>query len=402
MKADLLLQDVRIVTMVGGRYGLIENAALVVHEGIIRWVGEALALPQVQARTVLAGRRRLVTPGLIDCHTHLVYGGNRAAEFEQRLLGATYEELAAAGGGIMATVKATRRTSAEALAAAARPRLRTLLREGVTTVEIKTGYGLDLETELKMVRVMEMLEEDLPVEIAKTFLGAHALPPEYRRRAEAYVDLVCDQMLPQMAERVEAVDVFCEAIAFTPAQTQRIFGRALEHGLSIRIHAEQLSNLGGALLAAGMGATSADHLEYLDGAGARAMAAAETVGVLLPGALYTLRETRRPPVDLLRRLGVPMAVATDANPGTSPCFSILTTMNMACVLLGLTPEEALAGVTVHAARALGRAGRLGTIEVDKQADLVLWDVETPAELAYYIGYNPCSQVIKRGRSLTLS
>jgi len=396
MKGDLLLHDVTIATMVEGHYGLTPKGAILIDGGTIVWAGKLSELPRPEARKTVAGGGRLATPGLIDCHTHIVYGGNRAGEFEQRLQGIPYEEIAAQGGGILSTVRATRKSSAAALAAAARPRIRNLIREGVTTLEIKTGYGLNLEAELKMLEAMDMLAEDLPVEISKTFLGAHALPPEYRGRQEAYVSLVCNTMIPQMAGRVDAVDVFCESIGFSVAQTRRIFEAAQQHGLAVKIHAEQLSNMGGAAMAAGMGALSADHLEYIDRGDVPKLAEAGTVAVLLPGALYYLRETHSPPVELLRRFRVPVAVATDANPGTSPCFSILTAMNLACVLLGLTPEEALAGVTVYAAQALGRQARIGTIEAGKQADIALWDVESPAELSYYLGYSPCSLVIKRG------
>jgi imidazolonepropionase len=401
MKADLLLHDVRIVTMVRGRYGLIQRGAIAISGAHIAWVGELAALPNVDARKRIAGRGQLVTPGLIDCHTHLIYAGNRTAEFEERLQGATYEEIAQRGGGIMSTVLATRRASPEALAAMARPRLRALLSEGVTTVEIKTGYGLQLDAEVRMLEAMAMLAEDHPVEIFRTFLAAHAIPTEYRRRPDEYVDQIVHTMLPHIAElppevRPDAVDAYCEGIAFSVEQTRRIFEAAREHGFPLKVHAEQLSNLGGAALAAGLNALSADHLEYLDALDIPVMMRAGTVAVLLPCALYYLREGRRPPVDLLRRRAIPIAIATDANPGTSPCFSLLTAMNMACILLGLTPEEALAGVTLHAARALGRANRLGTIEPGKQADLVLWDVETPAELSYYLGYTPKHRVIKRG------
>ena len=401
MKADLLLHDVRIVTMVRGRYGLIQRGAIAISGAHISWVGELAALPNVDARKRIAGRGQLVTPGLIDCHTHLIYAGNRTAEFEERLQGATYEEIAQRGGGIMSTVLATRRASPEALAAMTRPRLRALLREGVTTIEIKTGYGLELDAEVRMLEAMAMLAEDHPVEIFRTFLAAHAIPREHRRHPDDYVDQIVHTMLPHIAElppelRPDAVDAYCEGIAFSVEQTRRIFEAAREHGFPLKIHAEQLSNLGGAALAAGMNALSADHLEYLDALDIPVMMRGGTVAVLLPCALYYLREGRRPPVDLLRRRAIPIAVATDANPGTSPCFSLLTAMNMACILLGLTPEEALAGVTLHAARALGRANRLGTIEPGKQADLVLWDVETPAELSYYLGYTPKNSVIKRG------
>jgi imidazolonepropionase len=396
-KADIIVHHVEVATMVGGRYGLIHDGAVVIQEGAIRWVGPTEDLPDLRAGEIIDGGHRLLTPGLIDCHTHIVYGGNRADEFEARLRGATYEEIARRGGGIMATVRATRAATAGALAEAARPRVQSLLDEGVTMLEIKTGYGLNLETESKMIEAMERLSAELPVEIVKTFLGAHTLPPEFQNRPDAYVDEICKTMLPEIAHRVEAVDVFCETIGFTPAQTRRIFNCARNHGLAIKLHAEQLSNLGGAALGAEMGALSADHLEHLDEAGVRAMAHNHVVAVVLPGALYTLGDKNRPPMDLLRQYHVPIAVATDANPGTSPIFSLLTVMNMACVLLHLTPEEALAGVTCHAAQALNRQDRLGTIEPGKQADLVCWNVSSPAELSYYLGYNPCHLIIHHGK-----
>ncbi|MBN1247027.1 MAG: imidazolonepropionase [Anaerolineae bacterium] len=397
MSVDLILQDVTIATMVNGRYGLIPDGSVLVDDGGIQWVGPAIAQPETRARKTIAGRGRLVTPGLIDCHTHIVYAGNRAHEFAQRLAGVSYEEIAQQGGGILATVRATRACSVEALAAAARPRIRVLMREGVTTLEIKTGYGLDLENEAKMIDAMDMLAADLPVEIAKTFLGAHALPPEFRGRKDDYVEHLCQTMIPALASRVEAVDAFCEGIGFTPAQTRRIFQVARQHRLGLKIHAEQLSNLGGTTLAANMGALSADHLEYIDREDAAALAVGGTVAVLLPCAAYYLREPRRPRVDLLRRFAVPIAVASDANPGTAPGFSLLLAMNMACVLFGLTPEEALAGVTVRAARALGRQDRIGTVEAGKQADLVLWNAKSPDELVSTIGYNPGATVIKWGQ-----
>ena len=399
-KSDMLIRNATLATMAGGHYNLIPGGAIAIGGDRILWAGPEHELPPGHAETIIDAEGGLVTPGLIDCHTHIVYGGNRAREFGDRLQGVTYEEIARRGGGILSTVRATRVRTARELAESARPRVLNLLHEGVTTLEAKTGYGLDLASELKMVDAMDILARELPVEIAKTFLGAHALPPEFAGHADAYVDLVCDEMIPAMAQRVEAVDVFCESIGFTLAQTRRIFESARRYGLAIKVHAEQLSYLGSAGLAADMGAVSADHLEHLAAADVTRMAVAGTVAVLLPCALYYLREMRRPPVDLFRAEGVPMAVATDANPGTAPCFSLLTAANMACVMLGLTPEEALAGITVHAARALGRADRLGTIEAGKQADLVLWDVPSPDELVYYLGLNPGATVIKRGKVIT--
>jgi imidazolonepropionase len=332
-----------------------------------------------------AGRGGVMTPGLVDCHTHLVYAGNRADEFEQRLEGVSYAEIAKAGGGILSTVRATRAASEEQLIAASLPRLDALLADGVTTVEIKSGYGLTLADELKMLRVARRLGELRTVRVTTTLLGAHALPPEYAGRADAYVSLVCEQMIPAAAAEglADAVDVFCEGIAFSLAQCERVFQAAQRHGLAIKAHAEQLSNLGGSALAARYGALSADHIEYLDEAGVQAMAGAGSVAVLLPGAFHCLRESQLPPIDLLRQYGVPMAVASDANPGTSPiCFPTLMA-NLACSLFRLTPREALAGMTAHAARALGRP-ELGRIVVGAPADLCLWDIQQPAELAYAV------------------
>jgi imidazolonepropionase len=332
-----------------------------------------------------AGRGGVMTPGLVDCHTHLVYAGNRAGEFEQRLEGVSYAEIARAGGGILSTVRATRAASEEQLIAASLPRLDALLADGVTTLEIKSGYGLTVEDELKMLRVACQLGELRPVRVTTTLLGAHALPPEYAGRADDYVELVCHEMIPAAAAEglADAVDVFCEGIGFSPAQCERIFQAAREHGLAIKAHAEQLSNLGGSALAASYGALSADHIEYLDEAGVRAMAAAGTVAVLLPGAFHCLRETQLPPIELLREHGVPMAVASDANPGTSPICMPSLLANLACTLFRLTPREALAGMTAHAARALGRP-ELGRIAVGAPADLCLWDIQHPAELAYAV------------------
>jgi imidazolonepropionase len=386
----------------GRPYGAIDNGALGVTGGRLAFVGPANELPDEEiskATEIHDARGAWITPGLIDCHTHLVYGGDRSAEFEQRLEGATYEEIARAGGGIVSTVRATREASEEELVAAARRRLADLLAEGVTTVEIKSGYGLDTETEARMLRAARALGETEPVDVTTTFLGAHAVPPEYADRAHDYIDLVCDEMLPAIAEAglADAVDAFCETIAFSVEQVDRVFRRADELGLPVKLHAEQLSNLGGAELVARRGGLSADHLEYLDEPGVRAMAAAGTVAVLLPGAFYTLRETQAPPVDLLREHGVPMAVATDSNPGSSPVTSLLLMLNMACTLFRLTPEEALAGVTRNAAAALGFSGDRGTLEPGKRADFALWKIERPADLAYAIGANPCAAVVRGGR-----
>ncbi len=398
MKCDLLIDNVKVATMAGGRepYGLIDDGAIAVDDGAILQVGKRHSPANIEAGRVIDGRGMLATPGLIDCHTHIVYGGNRANEFEQRLTGVSYEEIARRGGGIVSTVKATRAATADELLADAGRRVRSLMGEGVTTLEAKTGYGLDPENESKMVRVMEMLERDLPVDLSKTFLGAHAVPPELSGRPDDYIRIVIEDMLPLVADRVDAVDVFCETIAFDLDQTQRVFAAARKHNLPLKIHAEQLSNMGAAAMAASMGALSADHLEHIDERGVRALAANGTTAVLLPGAFYFLREKQLPPVDLFRRDRVPMAVATDCNPGSSPCLSILTILNMACTLFRLSPEEALAGVTINAARALGIHSTAGSIEAGKKADLVLWDVDPPAELSYYLGHNPCRTVIKNG------
>ncbi|WP_412562225.1 imidazolonepropionase [Thalassobius sp. MITS945101] len=400
----MLLTNARVATMTEGEavepYGLIEAGAVVVQGERIQWVGAAADLPtdfRDQETTDLEGR--LVTPALIDCHTHIVAGGNRAREFEMRLQGASYEEVARAGGGIVSTVKATRAASEVELLADALPKVDALIREGVTLLEVKSGYGLDLEAELKMLRVARRIAQERPVRVKTTFLGAHAVPPEFKGRDDAYIDTVCIPALRAAhdAALVDAVDGFCEGIAFQPTQIARVFEVAKELELPVKLHAEQLSNLGGAALAAGYGALSADHIEYLDHAGVAAMAAAGTVAVLLPGAFYTLRETQVPPIDSLRRQGVPMALATDANPGSSPLTSLLLTMNMGCTLFRMTPEEALAGVTRNAAQALGHSD-CGTVEVGKRADLAIWDVTDPAELAYRIGFNPLHKRIFGGRA----
>jgi imidazolonepropionase len=382
-------------------YGLIDDGAIAVDGENIAWAGPRDELPKVlaarcEARHDCGGA--LVTPGLIDCHTHLVHAGDRAHEFELRLGGASYEDIARAGGGIVSTVKATREASQPDLLAQSLPRLRALMGEGVTTVEIKSGYGLALEPEARMLRVARMLGEQEGVDVRTTFLGAHALPPEFSGRTDAYVEEVL-RMLPVLHREglVDAVDAFCERIAFSPAQVERVFEAAQALGLPVKLHAEQLSDSGGAPMAARLRALSCDHLEWLGEEGASAMARAGTVAVLLPGAFYFLRDTKVPPVDLLRRYGVPIAVATDCNPGSSPCTSLLLMLNMACTLFRLTPHEALAGVTRNAARALGLGDR-GVLAAGMRADFVLWDVREPAQLAYTMGFNPHRRTIWKGRA----
>jgi imidazolonepropionase len=378
----------------------IHDGALVVHGGRIAWFGARQELPDSFAglpRHDAGGR--WITPGLVDCHTHLVFAGQRAEEFAQRLQGATYEDIARRGGGILSTVRATRAASEEALYAASAPRLEALLAEGVTTVEIKSGYGLDLASERKQLRVARRLGQQFPVSVYTTFLGAHALPPEYAGRADDYIDHIVQSMLPALASEglVDAVDVFCERIAFTVEQTERVFQAAARLSLPVKVHAEQLSNCGAARLAARYAALSADHLEHLDEEGAAALRESGTVAVLLPGAFYFLREAKLPPLDLLRRHEVPIALATDMNPGSSPTTSLLLTLSMACTLFRMTVAEALAGVTRHAAEALDQGHRHGILERGRDADFVLWDIEAPAELAYWFGRNPCHCVVRSGR-----
>lgn len=386
-----VITDARLATLTGtAPYGLVENGAVVVENGVIQWAGPQAEIPggyEDADRMSLGGR--LVTPALIDCHTHIVWGGNRAREFEMRLQGASYEEVARAGGGIVSTVKATRDASFEVLLAEALPRVDALIAEGVAVIEVKSGYGLDVQTELRMLRVARQIGHVRPVRIVTSFLGAHATPPEYLGRDDTYIDaVVIPTLRAAHAEGlVDAVDGFCEGIAFQPDQIARVFDTAAELGLPVKLHAEQLSNLGGATMAASYGALSADHIEYLDSDGVQAMAASGTVAVLLPGAFYTLRETQAPPLDLLRQHNVPMALATDANPGSSPLTSLLLAMNMGCTLFRMTPEEALAGVTRNAAQALGLKD-CGVIAPGKRADLAVWDVQHPSELAYRMGFNP--------------
>ena len=383
MRADTLWTNARLLTMAPGSPVAAEPGAIAAKDGRIIHAGPG----EVDAERVFDCEGRLVTPGLIDCHTHLVYAGNRAAEFEARLKGASYEEIARAGGGIVSTMRHTREASEAELAEQSLPRLDALIAEGVTTIEIKSGYGLDLDSERKMLRVARALGQRRPVRVATTFLGAHALPPEFAGREDAYIDTVCN-MIPALDGLADAVDAFCEGIGFSPAQVERVFGAARKQGLPVKLHAEQLSNLHGAALAARYGALSADHLEHLDGVGVAAMARAGTVATLLPGAYYFARETKLPPVDALRAAGVPIALATDSNPGTSPMTSLLLVMNMAATLFRMTVEECLLGVTRNATCALGLADEIGTLEVGKACDLAIWDVQEPAELVYRIGFNP--------------
>ncbi|MBW2127063.1 MAG: imidazolonepropionase [Deltaproteobacteria bacterium] len=366
--------------------------------GLLR---ERRDLPQdfkSKVKEVFDAEGGLITPGLIDCHTHLVYAGCRAREFEMRLQGISYQEIARQGGGILSTVSATRSADEETLFRESVPRLASMMAEGVTTVEIKSGYGLDLDTEARILRVAQRLGNEYQVSVIPTFLGAHALPPEYAGKSDEYIDFVCKKVLPHIAKEGLArfVDVFCETIAFTKEQTERVFKAAKDHGLQIKLHAEQLSDQGGTQLAASYGALSVDHLEYLSKEGVKSLAKSGTVAVLLPGAAYFLREKKIPPIDLLRQFKIPIAVSTDCNPGSSPVVSILLVMNMACILFGLTPEEALRGVTINAAMALGMQEQIGTLERGKDADFVVWNVSEPAELVYHIGLNPCRHVVRHG------
>ena len=397
MSFSTLFRNAQIATMTPGKsYGLIENGAVVISADRIKWVGAEKELPDEFAG--LQGKNlegRLVTPALIDCHTHLVYGGSRATEFELRLNGASYEEIARNGGGILSTVTATRNASEDELLAQSLPRLDAFLAEGVATIEIKSGYGLDIETEIKMLRVARQLGKERSVRVKTSFLGAHAIPPEFSGKADAYIDFVCEEVLPAVhyENLADAVDGFCENIAFSPNQISKVFEKAKSFGLPVKLHAEQLSNLGGATLAAKYGALSADHLEFLDQTGVEVMGESGTVAVLLPGAFYTLRETQLPPLDSLRKAEVPIAIATDCNPGSSPLTSILLCMNMSCTLFRMTPEEALCGVTIIAAQALGIGDEVGTIEVGKKAELAVWNVDQPAELAYRVGFNPLEEMV---------
>lgn len=401
MLVDRVWTGGRLATLDPGRPGLgvIDNGAIASSNGRIVWVGQVGGMPAFDSRERIDLAGRWVTPGLIDCHTHLVYGGNRAHEFELRLAGATYEEIARAGGGILSTVKATRAASEPDLVTAALPRLDALIAEGVTTIEIKSGYGLDTETEARQLRAARALEAQRRISVTTTFLGAHALPPEADGDKDAYIARLCAQMLPAIAAEglADAVDAFMEGIAFSGAQTARVFEVGKRLGLPVKLHADQLSNLGGAKLAVRYGALSADHLEHTDEEGAAAMAKAGTVAVLLPGAFYFIRETQKPPVDLFRKHGVRMAIATDSNPGSSPLTSLLLTMNMAATLFRLTVDEIIAGATREAARAVGRLDEVGTLETRKWCDLAIWNVERLAELPYRMGFNPLHQRIWRGQ-----
>lgn len=409
MSADLVLTDATIATMdasvdvVGIRadgMGIIDNAAVVIKDGIIVWLGKQCELPSVCDTAVIEScAGQWLTPGLVDCHTHLVFAGNRADEFEQRLQGASYADIAKQGGGIQATVKATRAASESTLFDLAFARASAMSQQGVTSLEMKSGYGLDLDTEIKILRVARALEEVLPLTIKTTFLGAHALPVEYKGRADDYIAYVCDEVLPQITEEnlADAVDVFCESIGFTAAQTEKVFRAAHALGLPVKLHAEQLSNIGGSVLASRYQALSVDHIEHLDEAGVKAIAASDTVAVLLPGAFYCLHETQKPPIELLRKYKVPMAVATDFNPGSSPMGSLPLMMNMGCHLFGLSAEESLLGATINGAKALGIDDQVGSLAVGKQADMVSWNIDHPRDLVYQFGLQSAYKRWKLGK-----
>ena len=396
-----LWQHCNAATMANGTYSIIDDAAIVTREGFIEWIGPRQQVPAGEYGHTIGLDGAWVTPGLIDCHTHTVFGGNRSGEFEQRLQGVSYAEIAAAGGGIASTVRATRAASEDELFASARQRLLNLLRDGVTTVEIKSGYGLSLESERKILRVIRRLGQELPVTVRSTCLAAHALPPEYKDRADDYIEHICTHMLPALAAEglVDAVDAFCEYLAFSPEQVERVFKVAQQLGLPVKLHAEQLSSLHGSSLAARYQALSADHLEFMTEEDAVAMAQSGTVAVLLPGAFYFLRETQLPPMEALRKHGVKIAIASDLNPGTSPGLSLRLMLNMACTLFRMTPEEALAGVTQHAATALGLGDSHGSLEPGKVADFVAWNIDRPADLAYWLGGDLDKRVVRNGVEL---
>ncbi|MGJ8645302.1 MAG: imidazolonepropionase [Marinomonas colpomeniae] len=400
LRLDSLWLGANVATMKDASYNAIENAAIGVAGGRIVWLGKAENLPAYQAQEEHNLDGGWITPGLIDCHTHLVFGGNRAGEFERRLNGVSYQDIAKQGGGIASSVKATREDSEVELVRSATRRLKSLMADGVTTVEIKSGYGLSLESELKMLRVATELGNQHPVTVKRTCLAAHAMPPEYDDK-DTYIDFLCDTVLPEVARlgMADAVDAFCEGIAFSTEQVDLYFKAAQKLGLPVKIHAEQLSSLGGTRMGSSFKALSADHIEFIEEEDVRAMAESGTVAVLLPGAFFTLKETQRPPIDLLRQHGVPMAIATDANPGTSPALSLRLMMNMGCTLFGLTPEETLAGATIHAAKALGMSDTHGTLEIGKVADFVCWDVESPGELSYWLGGNLVKNRVHSGKEL---
>ena len=397
---DYIIHNVNIATLSDqytsedNPYGVIENSAIGINGGVITYLGAYD--PELETHDTLDAQGQWLTPGLIDCHTHLVYGGNRANEFEMRLNGASYEDIAKAGGGIISSVKATRQASEDELFESAAKRLQSFINEGVTTIEIKSGYGLDTETEVKMLKVAKRLGREFPIRVSTTFLGAHALPPEFKDNSDGYIDLVCNEMLPKIAELglADSVDAFCENIGFSYEQTERVFKAAQQHGLKVKLHAEQLSDQSGAGLAADYKALSADHLEYLSQDSIDKMAQSGTVAVLLPGAFYFLRETKLPPMDELRQASVSIAVASDSNPGTSPAQSLLLMLNMACTLFHMTPLEALQGVTINAAKALGHDNIIGTIEIGKKAELALWDIDHPNQLSYQLGGNNISRVFR--------
>ena len=398
-----LWQHCHVATMAQGKYSIIEDAAMVTAGSLIEWIGPRSQVPKADYAQVHDLQGAWVTPGLIDCHTHTVFGGNRSGEFEQRLQGVSYAEIAAKGGGIASTVRATRAATEDELFESAHKRLRSLLRDGVTTVEIKSGYGLDLINERKMLRVARRLGEALPVSVRATCLAAHALPPEYKDRADDYIDHICADMLPALAAEglVDAVDAFCEYLAFSTEQVERVFKVAQQLGLPVKLHAEQLSSLHGSSLAARYHALSADHLEFMTEEDAIAMAASGTVAVLLPGAFYFLREIQLPPMEALRKHGVKIAIASDLNPGTSPALSVRLMLNMACTLFRMTPEEALAGATTHAATALGMGDTHGSLEVGKVADFVAWQIDRPADLAYWLGGELDKRVVRHGVDVTV-
>jgi imidazolonepropionase len=401
LRCDSLWYGADIVTMQEGKYSIIPNGAIAVRQDRIVWIGPWKDAKHIRADIHNKLDGGIVTPGFVDCHTHLVFGGDRSHEFEQRLNGVSYSEIAAQGGGIISTVTATRKASLEELVASASWRLERLLAEGVTTVEIKSGYGLDQESELRMLKAIRQLAKIHPVQIRSTCLAAHATPPEFKSDPDGWITLICEQLLPQVAREklADAVDAFCEHLAFSPAQVTRVFEAAQWLGMPVKLHAEQLSSLGGSSLAAKFNALSADHLEYATEADVAAMAASGTVAVLLPGAFYLLREKQVPPVALFRQYKVPMALASDANPGTSPALSLRLMLNMGCTLFGMTPEEALAGATLHGARALGLADTQGSLETGKYADFVHWPLKRPAELVYWLGGQLPCQVIFRGEAI---